>query len=824
MRRELVTRVMLGLLLGTAGLFVAVSLATWSPSDPQVFPNYPVNPVPVNRCGVVGAKTASYLLYLHGIAAFIIPVLVVGMGAYVMLAKPGRLGKLLRMLGGVLLLGSVSFLLGLVFRDGFGAGMLGWLTPAGPGGVWGVVPSKYALYYLGGVGAVFLGIVSVVAAFFLMAPDVTLKAMAGLGKGAMGLAKLPGRLKAFRFSRQALPAAAGATAVEVMTPEDAEADMEDADAGDGEEGEEGEGDEEEQLSFEVMGRPSRSRKPRGKEKKRKSVRKAGPGAPVQTGYTLPPISLIDDEPEQDGEGEAVLAERGRMLVETLMLYGVPAELVDVHEGPSVTLYEVRVKEGVKLGKVVSLSGEIAMRLKARTQRVRIIAPIPRKGTVGVEVPNRTDRLVKMKPIMMSPGFRQAKERMALPIIFGRDNLGDPVIGDLAAMPHLLIGGATNSGKSVCMNSIIVSLLMQKTPDEMRMILIDPKQVELTAYQHLSHLYTPVVTEVRRAVKVLDWACMEMEERYTTFHRVAVRNLEEYNRMPHATRCSRAGFDEETDEIPGHIPYVVIVVDEIADLMAQAGKEVEHSIQRLAQKARAAGIHIVFATQRPSADVVKGTIKANFPAVVAFNVSNAVNSRVILDETGAEALLGKGDMLFRSPSSPNPVRAKGVFMSDEETDRVVAYWRAQKDPEYSEEIEEVMNSAEEGEAEADFRTTIPGLDDKSLDEAVQFVIETERASASSLQAQFGFGYPRANKLIQAMYALGVVGETRGSKFREVYMTLAEWAVRKEELLAGEISQDSEDDGNGPLHGEEEEYEELDGDLEEDDGIAGLTEDE
>jgi S-DNA-T family DNA segregation ATPase FtsK/SpoIIIE len=806
---------MLGALLGGLAIFTAVSLVTWDVSDPQVFPNYPVNSFPGNKCGVMGAFVSSYLFYLHGLVALIIPLLLGGMSGYVMLAKPGKLGKLLRTLGGLLLLGALSFLLGLIYKSGVGAGKAGWLTPAGPGGVWGVIPSRMALHYLGGVGAVFLGILSVLSAFFLMMPDSTLRMMTALGQAAVTLAKLPlriARLHVSGLSRVAVGAGSGNHSASdsmlssVSNPltvvpkkrassgEQEELGLEEVSEDEEAENDE-DGEDDEEISFEVSGRPSRPRKPRTHKRKHNVRARTEPELPLHTGYTLPPITLLDDEPEQEGEGNSLLQERGRILIETLQLYGVPAELADIHEGPSVTLYEVRVKEGVKLARVTNLSGEIAMRLKARTQRVRIIAPIPGKGTVGVEVPNRTDRVVKMKPILLCGAFRQAKERMALPIIFGRDNLAEPVIADLAAMPHLLIGGATNSGKSVCMSSIIVSLLMQRTPDEMRMILIDPKQVELTAYQQLSHLYTPVVTEVKRAVKVLDWACMEMENRYTLFHKVAVRNISEYNKMPYETRCSRAGFDGANDEIPRHVPYVVIVVDEIADLMAQAGKEVEMSIQRLAQKARAAGIHIVFATQRPSADVVKGTIKANFPAVVAFHVSNSLNSRVILDETGAEALLGRGDMLFRAPSASSPVRAKGVYMSDEETERVVSFWRAQKEPEYSSAIEEVMNSAEDDEAkEGGYQARIPGIDDKSLDDAVQYVIETGRASASSLQAQFGFGYPRANKLIQAMEALGVVGETRGSKFREVFMSRDQWNTKKEALLAGDKQSVPEDAGD------------------------------
>ena len=824
MRKELITRVMLGALLGGLAVFVAVSLVTWDVSDPQVFPNYPVNSMPSNRCGVMGAFVSSYLFYLHGLVALIIPLLLAGMSGYVMLAKPGKLGKLLRTLGGLLLLGALSFLLGLIYKSGFGAGKAAWLTPAGPGGVWGVIPSRMALHYLGGVGAVFIGILGVLSAFFLMMPDATLRMMTALGQIAVTLVKLPiriARLHVPGLSRIAVGAGSGDHSVSGMSSVSGsltvvpkkhaasgelglEEISEDEEAEEGEDGEDDEEDEE--ISFEVGGRPMRPRKPRLHKRKHNVHARTEPELPLHTGYALPPVTLLDDEPEQEGEGDNILQERGRILIETLQLYGVPAELADIHEGPCVTMYEVRVKEGVKLARVTNLSGEIAMRLKARTQRVRIIAPIPGKGTVGVEVPNRTDRVVKMKPILLCAAFRQAKERMALPIIFGRDNLAEPVIADLAAMPHLLIGGATNSGKSVCMSSIIVSLLMQRTPDEMRMILIDPKQVELTGYQQLSHLYTPVVTEVKRAVKVLEWACMEMENRYTLFHKVAVRNISEYNRMPYETRCSRAGFDGANDEVPRHVPYVVIVVDEIADLMAQAGKEVEMSIQRLAQKARAAGIHIVFATQRPSADVVKGTIKANFPAVVAFHVSNSLNSRVILDETGAEALLGRGDMLFRAPSSSSPVRAKGVYMSDEETERVVSFWRAQKEPEYSTAIEEVMNSAEDEEAqEGGYQARIPGIDDKSLDDAVRFLIETGRASASSLQAQFGFGYPRANKLIQAMEALGVVGETRGSKFREVFMTVSEWNTKKEALLAGDkqsVPDDARDEKGGSKDGVEE----------------------
>lgn len=774
MKSALPLRVLAGIFLLSAGIFVGASLGGVRVHDPQPVPQYPLAPTVGNPCGIAGAYVAAYLLYMHGLAALLAPLLLAAAGVYIVKTRDALWRAAGRFAGGFVALAALSYLLGIVLADRL-RGPLAWLMPFGPGGVWGLVPVRLAVAYLGIVGGVFAGFLAFVSGCFLLSPTLTGWCLARLGalsirvcRLAAGSLYLAGRLLG-RLRGRPVATAALAAAAPVQMAEDAAVAEVASDAND----EEAAGETVEFTPKTRRSHPTRPLPPPSEEAETASK-------PPVVEYRLPPMLLLENEPHQEADSQELLLQRGEVIVATLAQYDVPASLVAYHQGPAVTLFEVQLEEGIRLSRIESLPGDLAMRLRAPTQRLRIMAPVPGRGTVGIEVPNQRDRMVHLKPLLEAPEFRLYRDRSALTLALGKDVLAKPVITDLARLPHLLIAGTTGSGKSVCVNSIIVSLLMQKTPAELRFILIDPKQVEMSHYRRLPHLLTPVVTDIKRAVKALQWATIEMDRRYDHFHATGTRNIADYNRVPFAERLRRAGLPGNSPELPRIIPYILIVVDEFADLILQSRRDVEAHVQRLAQKARAAGLHLVFATQRPSADVFKGVIKANFPAVIAFQVSSAVNSRVVLDEIGAEALLGKGDLLFRSPDVRKPIRAKGAFLSDEEIGRVVAFWTEQAAPEYCQEIEEVM--AEEDEEAARAGGLPLGAMDERFGEAVEFVIRTGRASASSLQAGLGIGYAKANKIIMAMEELQIVGEQRGVKFREVLITGNEWAQKREQLFA------------------------------------------
>lgn len=809
-KRLLPYRILAGVFLLAAAVFVGISLGGMSPHDPQPLPQYPVNDEPGNPCGLVGAYVSAYLLYMHGLGAFLVPVFLAMAGIYAMTTRDGFWRALGRAAGIFVVLAAASYLVGIMMWAGL-PGRLGWMTPLSPGGVWGLVPVKIAHDYLGVIGGVFAGLLTLLCGFFLVSQLGTAWTLARMGHATIWsgralwsvLCAAPSLLGRLRRGKAGAAYTSGPVSAIDEAPADIGSPVGKVEVGKDEEREDAEDEQEGGVEFEPTRGRGRSAHRASPDKKRE--RRPAKPPPVQ--FRLPPLALLEDGFEQEGDSPELLVERGEVIVATLAQYGVPARLVTYHQGPAVTLFEVQLEEGVRLSKVEGLSGDLAMRLRAPTQRLRIMAPIPGRGTVGIEVPNQKNRLVYLKPLLETPEFRLIREKCQLPLVYGKDLLARPVTADLADLPHLLIAGTTGSGKSVCINALIVSLVMQMTPEELRFILIDPKQIEMSHYTRLPHLLTPVVTDIKRAVKALEWATIEMEQRYTLFHGVGARNVAEYNQIPYEQRLARAGVapgDEEgAGEYPEKMPYVIIVVDEFADLILQSRRDVENYVQRLAQKARAAGIHLVFATQRPSADVFKGVIKANFPAVIAFHVSSAVNSRVVLDELGAEALLGKGDMLFRSPEFRKPVRAKGAFLSDDEIDRVVVFWSNQASPEFSEAVEAVMSREEE---EAQAAAALPlGAQDDRFDEAVQFVMDTSRASASSLQAGLGIGYARANKIITAMEELGIVGEQRGVKYREILMGYDEWDAKKERLLSGGVER-QEAVAPAPVSGEFEAVEE------------------
>ena len=457
---------------------------------------------------------------------------------------------------------------------------------------------------------------------------------------------------------------------------------------------------------------------------------------------------------------------GQLLVETLKSFGVQTKILDISRGPAVTRYELQPAAGVKISKITNLADDIAMNLAA--SGVRIEAPIPGKAAVGIEVPNKNVGVVRMRDLVESNRFCSAPSKLT--VALGRDISGQVTVADLAKMPHLLIAGSTGSGKSVCINSLIISLLYKATPDEVRFLMVDPKVVELGIYNGIPHLLVPVVTDPRKAAGALGWAVTEMLNRYKMFADNNVRDLASFNRL--------IGDKEEYVRDDGvtlkKMPQIVIIIDELADLMMAAPNEVEDSICRLAQMARAAGMHLVIATQRPSVDVITGIIKANIPSRIAFAVSSQIDSRTILDMGGAEKLLGRGDMLFAPMGSQKPLRVQGCYVDDREIESIVNFVKKSKPSEYDQSvIEGIEKNAVAEKSKGDEDNTDAKSTDPMMDEAIKCVVEAGQASTSLLQRRLRLGYARAGRLIDEMEQMGVVGPHEGSKPRQVLITYQQW---------------------------------------------------
>ncbi|WP_305883994.1 DNA translocase FtsK [Lysinibacillus sp. Ag94] len=470
----------------------------------------------------------------------------------------------------------------------------------------------------------------------------------------------------------------------------------------------------------------------------------GADAVENADYQLPSYNLLQLPPQHDQSGEySVIQANAKKLEQTLQSFGVKAKVTQVHLGPAVTKYEILPDIGVKVSKIVNLQDDLALALAAKD--IRMEAPIPGKSAIGIEVPNSEVAIVTLREVLESKDG--AKPEALLQVALGRDITGQAVLAELNKMPHLLVAGSTGSGKSVCINGIVVSILMRTKPHEVKLMMIDPKMVELNVYNGIPHLLAPVVTDARKASQALKKVVAEMERRYDLFSHTGTRNIEGYN--GHVQKVN-----EQTDEKHPKLPYIVVIVDELADLMMVASSDVEDSITRLAQMARAAGIHLIIATQRPSVDVLTGVIKANIPSRIAFAVSSAIDSRTILDMGGAERLLGRGDMLFLPAGASKPKRVQGAFLSDQEVESVVTFVIEQQKAQYQ---EEMIPTEEE---------TILEETDDLFDEAVQLVVSMQTASVSMLQRRFRIGYSRAARIVDQMEQRGIVGPSEGSRPRQV----------------------------------------------------------
>ncbi len=747
MDRRKAIRAVVGLVLVALGVFVLVSVATHDGHEGP-FPDFPANQAVQNACGVAGAHVSAYALALFGWASYLLGGAVALAGG--LLACGRRPADLHFRLPG-LVLAVVGLVLGLALANSSPYSTAGAYV-AGPGTAGGAAGVLLAGVLYGAVGAtgtlLLFALFGGLGVFLLAGAEVGVLAEKGIELGG----RLWRRPRDARRTRRA----ARQTAEPASRPTDGQDVIERAPAR----------PEPEEEPEEEMERPRPVREP-------EVLHAASPPqpsgeefdipdpSPSLGDYELPPLALLEEVTAHlSGEDEAEIRERSRLLERTLGEFRVEAEVVRIQRGPVITMYELSLAPGTKVSKVESLADDLAIALKA--PNVRIVAPLPGRNTVGIEVPNAERELVGLRELM--EGAHPKYRKHQIPLFLGKDTAGSPLVLDLASCPHLLVAGATGSGKSVAINAMISSILMTRTPEDVQLLLIDPKAVEFSDYSALPHLLCPILTDMKKAASVLKWACKKMDERYSLLSAAGVRNLRTYNNLSEEEIIGRLDPDREAelDDVPFHMPHIVIICDEFGELMMVAAKEVENSVTRLSQKARAVGIHLICATQRPSVDVITGLIKANLPARVAFQVSSKVDSRTILDRNGADLLLGRGDMLLLPPGTSRLVRAQGTFVSEEEVARIVAFLEEQSEPQFRAELRE-MHAREKGIEH----------EDDLYEDAVRVILQSRRGSVSLLQRRLSIGYSRAARLVDMMAEAGVVGPHKGSQPRDVLMTLEEW---------------------------------------------------
>lgn len=736
--------VSLGLFISAILLLAAmISYSSYDISFETSTPNIHVR----NYIGIIGSYTAWAIFKLIGYAGFFIPFLFIVWGIGILAER--LTGKLLyRILGIVFLFSASSSFFSLTARPD-------QVLMVGRGGLLGfLLTNKFILDYLGAIGGYIVTIsltmlALLIATEFLIVPVASILFMKiwvivdkigkrrkeKLASGYAKLEKVPAgpRLK---------------PAVKIDKKLQGK----------------GEGEDREALGSRLKAEEERPRiniMPKPVSKLKTVPVKAIKVEPRVVGdYKLPSLELLSSPTHESGNifGEN-LEESARILEDTLRDFGIESKVIDISKGPVITRYELQPAPGVKVNRITSLSDDIALTMKATT--VRIVAPIPGKSCVGIEVPNADTSMVFLKEILESNEYQKMAASSKLAMALGKDISGRAVVTDLGDMPHLLIAGTTGSGKTVCVNSLIMSMIYNATPEELKFLMVDPKMVELAIYNGLPHLLCPVVTDAKKVSGALGWVVGEMENRYKMLAKITVRNIQ--------------AFNQKSEE---KLPYIVVIIDELADLMMIAQEDIENAITRLAQLSRAVGIHMILATQRPSVDVVTGVIKANFPARISFKVASKVDSRTVLDMNGADKLLGKGDMLFLEPGSPKPVRAQGTFLTDPEIEKVTNFIKSQQEPVYDNEILEQQKKSVSGRC---------GFEkDEFFEEAVNMVLETGQASVSMLQRRLRLGYTRAARIIDAMEEEGIIGPFRGSKPREI---LIQEYQAKEEAGKEEIQEET-----------------------------------
>ena len=722
-----------GVLVVAIGLIVLASLVSFDRNDINFYSSSPNIP-PHNWISTFGAYLAAVLLFLFGFASFVLPVFILWIGVKFFLDEPPDL-RWPKVLGVIILLLSAASLIGLVHLDNQTLSM-----PRA--GFFGFIISKLINQYFGRLGGYIifaaLGLFSLalvtevlISTFLMHACDkfkVCLWPLLRKREKAAPLVKGAGQYSGKPQEPRLKPPVF-------------------------------KGDKQEEK--EEAPRPLFNGKPKVRIKEDAPVEagqvKTKPQEPLKIGdYHLPGLDLLDSPPPLEARQiKEDLTNNARVLEETLDDFGISVKITDIERGPIITRYELEPAPGVKINRIVTLGDDIALAMKA--QSVRIVAPIPGKARVGVEVPNTTSTLVYVKEIVASQEFLDSDSKLT--IALGKDIAGTAVIAHLDDMPHMLIAGTTGSGKTVCVNSVILSLLMRCTPNELKFVMIDPKMVELAPFNGLPHLLCPVVTDSKKASGALNWVVNEMERRYRLLAEAGARNIK--------------GYNEKNPE--QNLPYIVVIIDEFADLMVVARDQVESAVTRLAQLSRAVGIHLVLATQRPSVDVITGVIKANMPARISFKVASKVDSRTVLDMNGADKLLGKGDMLFLRPQDAKLTRAQGALVSDKEIERLVDFIKAQAAPVYDEEIVNVQQKS----------GVAGGEKDELYDEAVRIIIESNQASVSILQRRLRLGYTRAARIIDMMEEDGMVGPFEGSKPRRLLVDREEWL--KKDMMKNKDSQ-------------------------------------
>lgn len=720
-----------GIFLFACALLLFFSFISFTPQDLPFYTASPHRP-PHNWVGRFGATGAGFFFFLLGWTAFLIPAVIFAWGALKFFGKDQKFLSI-RLWGGIVLLLSTAALFSLLT---FHNETLRFKT----GGVLGLFISDFLKTYFKTVGSIVV-LVAVTLVCLILSTNLRIDPLffASLRLLRKGVSPFRGALKRGRTFERKLPQREWRAEVE-------------------EEGGEG-------REFRIREEPVLTSRP--KTEKPRISPKVIPVPLQQLGdYRLPSLLLLASPPPlKERQIRENLEENSRILEETLRDFSIEVKVVEVEPGPVITRYELQPAPGVKVNKITALSDDIALVMKA--QSIRIIAPIPGKSAVGIEVPNSTTTVVYLREVLESDAFRQSSSKLTLAL--GKDTGGNPLVADLGEMPHLLIAGTTGSGKTVCINAIIASLLFNASPDDLKFLMVDPKMVELALFNNLPHLIVPVVTDPKKVKGALAWVVQEMDSRYQLLAKMGVRHIDSYNDRIAQKKDLPEGQHWEK------FPYLVLVIDELADLMMMVPQEVETAITRLAQLSRAVGIHMVLATQRPSVDVLTGVIKANFPARISFKVASKVDSRTVLDMNGADKLVGKGDLLFLKPGVAKPIRAQGALIQDEEIERITTFLRSQRTPVYH---EGVLREQE--------RRMAPALaKDELYEDAVKAVLETRHASVSVLQRRFGLGYSRAARLIDMMEGEGIVGPYRGSKPREILVDVSE---KREKLLSEDSSKD------------------------------------
>ncbi|MFC1798842.1 DNA translocase FtsK [Thermodesulfobacteriota bacterium] len=710
MRKEII-----GILLFFFVIFTLISLVSYSPEDPSVLHARAAGPIH-NLFGLVGAHVAGIFISIIGLGAFWIPVLLLFLSIHFFGDHPGRATVLTLSGGGGLLVIATGGLLSvqqthyMLFGSEFSAG-----------GILGMALTSLLVNYSNLTGAVIILILVWLIGFIL----------------ATGFSLIAFSKRCWHFF---IFAADRITTLIIKWRE----------------------------RRKKARKFSESRKKHSVQKSKKLQIKAPKSKPIkkaakpkqevfefmraETGFQLPSINFLDDP-----EGEPITADDENLIMQSKLLekklddFGVNGKVVTVTPGPVITTFEYEPAPGVKINKIVNLTDDLSLALRAAS--IRIVAPIPGKAVIGIEIPNSVRETVRFKEIVVSSVYEKAKSRLTL--CLGKDIVGDPVVTEMNKMPHLLIAGATGSGKSVALNAMVCSFLYKATPDEVRLIMIDPKRIELSSYDGIPHLITPVVTDVKKATNALFWAVREMERRYELLSEKNARNINQYNQK---IEKEAPQTKNEDDGVPTKLPFIVIVIDELADLMMVASRDVEVALTRLAQMARAAGIHLIIATQRPSVDVLTGIIKANFPTRLTFQVSSKTDSRTIIDANGAETLLGNGDMLFMPPGTAKLQRIHGAYISEVEIARITGFLKKQRLPEYDREITKTPVEEKSSIDQEEY--------DEKYDQAVALVTESRQASISMVQRHLRIGYNRAARIIEVMEKEGIVGPSDGAKPREV----------------------------------------------------------